>query len=311
MIDRIGFFSLDKINKGLFMNQKIITAIVLTKNEEVHISRCLENLQKIGAVVKIVDSFSTDRTIEIAQSYPDVDIYQNSWINYSEQFNWGIENCSINTPWVIRIDADEYMDDEFSEYILNEIKDLASDVTGIYVKRGNFFLGKPINFGEDDIYQLKIWRNGSAVCENKWMDEHMITNEGSSVTSKGLMIDNNLHSISRFLDKHNSYATREAIDYFERYAPLNHVTIPASIRVAPTHKVKNLYYRFPLFVRPLIYYLYIMFVKGGVLGGLETILYHTIQKLGYRFVVDLKIYEARRNCRGVELDPAEFLKKTL
>jgi glycosyltransferase involved in cell wall biosynthesis len=268
-------------------------------------------LKKIGAVVKIVDSFSIDRTIEIAKSYPDVDIYQNLWVNYAEQFNWGIENCSIKTPWVMRIDADEYMDDELSEYILNEVKNLSSDVNGIYVKRGNYFLDKPINCGEDDVYHLKVWRNGTAFCENKWMDEHMVIQEGSVVTSKGLLIDHNLHSISRFLEKHNSYATREAIDYFERYEPSIQLTFSASSRVAPTHKVKNLYYRFPLFVRPLIYYLYIIFVKGGILGGLEVILYHTIQKLGYRFVVDLKIYEARRNCRDVGLDPVDYLKKCL
>lgn len=291
--------------------KKLITAIVLTKNEEIHISRCLSHLIKINALVKVVDSFSTDKTIEIAKEYSNVDVYQNSWINYAVQFNWGIENCNIDTPWVMRIDADEYMDEEFCNYILKEIENLPDDVTGIFVKRGNYFLNKSIEYGESDIYHLKIWRRGKASCENKWMDEHMITKEGRSVIARGRLIDHNLHSVSKFLEKHNSYATREAIDYFERYAPSGRDKENQSSGVSPTHNVKNLYYKFPIFIRPLIYYFYIMIFKRGIFGGLEGFIYHTIQKLGYRFVVDLKIYEAKYRFRTEGASPVEYLKKSL
>ena len=90
---------------------KQISAIVLTYNEEIHIRRCLENAFRIAEEVFVIDSFSTDRTVEIAKEMGAV-VLQNKWVNYAVQFNWALDNAPIKTEWVIRFDADEYLEDE-------------------------------------------------------------------------------------------------------------------------------------------------------------------------------------------------------
>src|SRR5690554_5478128 len=94
-----------------------ITAIILTKNEEKNISDCILSIIDRVKRIVIVDSYSEDRTIEIAKAY-DVDIYQNKYNYYAQQFNWGINNATVNTEWILRIDADE----RFTNEVWNEIE---------------------------------------------------------------------------------------------------------------------------------------------------------------------------------------------
>ena len=98
-----------------------LTAIVLTYNESMHLNRCLSSLQKVCSEIVVVDSFSTDATQEIAERY-GARFYENKWVNYAAQFNWGIENPAITTDWVIRVDADEYLSDELIDSIKNKIE---------------------------------------------------------------------------------------------------------------------------------------------------------------------------------------------
>lgn len=285
----------------------MITAIVLTKNESMHIDRCIKNLKKINAIIKIVDSGSNDETLELAKKFKDVDVYSNKWTNYATQFNWAINNCDIKTEWVFRVDADEYMDDKLIDFINKKISLIDKNVNGIYVKRGIYFLNKLVKYGNGNIFHLKIWRNGYAYCEKKWMDEHMILKSGDTIKTHGQLIDHNLKSITEFMVKHNSYATREAIDFFEKYSGNK----DTSKNNAPTHRQKSIYYRAPIFFRCVAYYFYILFFKRGIFDGVEGVAYHTIQKLFYRFLVDLKIHEARLHKKTTDENEIDFLIKNI
>ena len=87
-----------------------LTVIILTYNEELHIRRCLENVAPIAKDIFIIDSYSTDRTLEIAREFENVQVLQNKWTNnYAKQFNWGLANANISTKWILRLDADEYL----------------------------------------------------------------------------------------------------------------------------------------------------------------------------------------------------------
>ena len=83
-----------------------ITAIVLTKNEEKNLPDCLSSLRGFAARVVVVDSGSTDRTVEIAREY-GADVYVHTFCGYAHQFNWGLDNAGVDTEWVLRIDAGE------------------------------------------------------------------------------------------------------------------------------------------------------------------------------------------------------------
>ena len=114
------------------MEELDISVVVLTYNEEIHIRRCIENVYPFVKEIFIIDSFSTDKTLQIAGEYEKVSILQNKWENnYARQFNWGLEHAPIQTKWVIRLDADEYLTDGLIQELKNKIPCLPDDISAI------------------------------------------------------------------------------------------------------------------------------------------------------------------------------------
>ena len=176
-----------------------LTAIILTYNEQLHLQRCLDSLKGVVQDVFIIDSYSTDATQKIAERN-GVHFYQNPWVNYAMQFNWGIENCPIKTDWVIRVDADEYLSEELAQNIKNKLGAMNGNVHGIRVKRLMYFFDKPLKKGGMyPIWHTKIWRNGSALCEQRWMDERMKLRQGETVSLEGDLVDHNLNNLTFYL----------------------------------------------------------------------------------------------------------------
>ena len=109
-----------------------LTVVILTKDEELHIRRCIENVLPIAKAIYVVDSFSTDRTLDIAAEYPTVNILQNKWINnYAHQFNWALDQLPADTGWVLRLDADEYLLPELVEEIRQKLPTLGEETSGV------------------------------------------------------------------------------------------------------------------------------------------------------------------------------------
>src|SRR6202040_4094274 len=88
-----------------------------------------------------------------------------------------------------------------------------ASVTGVVLNRKTIFQGKFLRHGgRYPLFLLRIWRRGKAQIEDRWMDEHMLLTEGSSVTFRGGFADHNLNDLTFFTEKHNQYASREALD---------------------------------------------------------------------------------------------------
>jgi glycosyltransferase involved in cell wall biosynthesis len=135
-----------------------ISVLILTFNEELHIERCIKSLQPFTRDIFIVDSYSTDRTVEIAKSL-GAKVYQNKWVNYAVQYQWGLDNCPIETEWVMRMDSDEYVLPELAEEINAKLSNLDDEVSGIYIKRRVNFMDIWIKHGGYyPIWLLRIWR---------------------------------------------------------------------------------------------------------------------------------------------------------
>ncbi|WP_286727584.1 MULTISPECIES: glycosyltransferase family 2 protein [Sphingobacterium] len=280
------------------MNYSNISAVILTYNEQLHLHRCLESLTKINARIFIVDSFSSDGTKEIAECF-GANFYQNPWVNYATQFNWALENCPIDTEWVLRIDADEYLSDELIDSLNKELINIPKSINGIKIKRLMYFMNKPLyRAGMYPIWHLKIWRKDKAICEQRWMDERMVLIEGDTVTLDGDLIDNNLNNITWWTAKHNGYATREAIDVLDQiYGFTSNVSAKSNFFGSPDERrrwLKHRYLNLPLFVRPFLFFIIRYFFQLGFLEGKRGFIWNILQCLWYRFLVDAKIDEAFR-----------------
>ncbi|WP_018343024.1 glycosyltransferase family 2 protein [Cytophaga aurantiaca] len=275
-----------------------ITVIILTFNEEKHIARCISNLNKIASKIFIIDSYSTDKTVEIARSL-GAEVYENPWVNYASQFNWALENCPIETTWTMRMDCDEYLLDELIDEVNHKLPGLPADVGGIILKRRVIFMNKWIRRGGFYPHNLlRIWRSGTAKLEDRWMDEHVVLEEGKTIFFDKDMVDHNLNDLTWWINKHNSYASREVIDLLHI---ANHTTSSQNVEstlVGEQYSRKRwikekIYSKIPLFVRPFIYFVYRYIFLLGFLDGTPGLIWHFLQGFWYRFLVDAKMYEQR------------------
>ena len=274
-----------------------ITVIILTYNESLHIERCIKSLLPITNKINVIDSFSTDSTVKIA-SRLGAKVYSNSWINYAKQFQWALENTNINSKWVMRMDADEYLTDE----LVIEINKIDSDelitknIKGFYIKRQVHFMGKWIKHGGFyPIKLMRIWEKSHGKIESKWMDEHIILDSGNTMILENDLIDKNLNNLSWWINKHNTYSTREAIDILNKsYNLFQSIGISSKISKNSQDKnirwyKENVYLKFPKYVRAFLYFLFRYFFKLGFLDGKQGIIWHFLQSFWYRFLVDAKV----------------------
>ena len=286
-----------KKEKSLSKTKPSLTAIVLTFNEEIHLQRCLDSLVGICERIVVVDSFSNDDTKKIATKCEIVDFFENPWINHSFQMNWAIANTNINSDWVIRIDADEYVTEKLSHNINKHLPNLSSDINGILINRLMYFFGKPLKkAGMYPIKHLKLWRKGTAICELKWMDERMKLFSGDVTFFEGDIVDHNLNKLSWWTNKHNNYATREAIDILNQFYNFTGSQIIKGNLLGSSEErrrwFKERYLKLPLFIRPILFWFIRYFIQGGFLEGKRGFIWNFLQCGWYRFLVDAKIYEA-------------------
>jgi glycosyltransferase involved in cell wall biosynthesis len=262
-----------------------------------------------------MDSYSTDRTIEIAQSL-GAKVFANPWVNYATQFNWALDNLPIRGDWVMRLDADEYVTEALAQEIKTRLPDMAPTVSGVYVTRRICFMGKSIRYGGCyPIRHIRIWRRGRGRCEQRWMDEHIcLSDVGDNAFFPGDVVDDNRNNITWWTTKHNGYATREMIDLLNiRYGLAKHDGIDSSdIKQQASRKrwiKEQVYSRLPLGLRALVYFLYRYVVRGGFLDGYRGMIFHVLQGFWYRFLVDVKVYEFESKMRTEGLDAKTLLRK--
>lgn len=282
---------------------KPISVIILTYNEEKNIEACLKSLDGWAEDIFVVDSYSNDHTLEISRIFTDK-IFQHPFENQAKQLNWALENLPINTEWVMRIDADEKVMPALRDELVDKLHTLENDITGLYVKRRVYFMGRWIKHGGYyPTWLLRIWRKNKAYCEERWMDEHMKVVEGKVSFLESDIIDENRKDLHWWIGKHNSYATREAIDIFNlKYGFLDYDTIPSKLLGTQEQRKRwikeKIYANMPLFVRPFLYFVYRYIIKLGFLDGREGLIWHVLQGFWYRFLVDAKIYEIEKRARS-------------
>jgi glycosyltransferase involved in cell wall biosynthesis len=274
-----------------------LTVIILTYNEERHIVRCVESVKDIAAKVIVVDSFSTDSTVNLAE-LAGAEVVQHAFVNQAKQFKWALDNSNIDTDWVMRLDADELIEEDLRKKIGQDLTRLPSDVVGVNLDRKHVFMGKWIRHGgRYPVRLLRIWRRGHARIEDRWMDEHIFVTGGRTVLFSGGFSDVNLNNLTFFISKHNAYATREAVErlaqkfsLFERDSSTEVGT--ASRQAASKRWIKeHLFNRLPFWIGPAAYFFYRYTIQLGFLDGRAGLVYHFLQGFWYRFLVGAKVLE--------------------
>jgi len=293
-----NFYSQDKNSNHSLLD---ITAIILTFNEEIHIDRCLKNVCQFCKSVIIIDSFSSDNTVTIAKEN-GAKVFQNPWTNYANQFSWALENCSIDSEWILRIDADEYFTNDLIIELKNKLNSFPQEITGLILRRRVIFLGKWLKYGGSyPIKLLRIWRNKKAKIEQRWMDEHIELTEGKSIILEHDFIDENNNGITKWIEKHNSYSNRELADLIIKKFEIGSIeSINESLLTTQAERKKwlkqKIFNKTPIFFRSILYFVYRYFFLCGFLDGKPGFVWHILQGFWYRILIDVKFYEMMKIC---------------
>ena len=272
-----------------------VAVIILTKNEKLHIERCLERLSPLSPrQVFVVDCFSTDGTQQIVENIQNdkigqthfiISVVEHEWPGlYAKQFNWALDNLPIEAKWILRMDADEYLTSETIERLKVALADGSlDDENGLTLELKRKFMGGEIHHGTNGIRLLRVWRYGKGRLEDRAMDEHALV-AGKVIDFDGAFYDDNLNTFEWWQEKHRGYAKREAVDAISLFNNPERLKNPSA-----TDRKKIKYYRWPPYIRAFAYFFLRYVVKRGFLDGRAGWRWHFWQGLWYRWIVDIEI----------------------
>ena len=263
------------------MKPNNIGVLIITKDEEIHLQRCIDSIKDISSNIYIVDSYSKDKTLIIANKNRSR-IFKKKFFYQAETKIWALKNVKFKEKYILLIDADEYLDKKSAIFIkknFNKIK----NYNGIYIQRNLIYKNHIIKFGGTfPQKQLRLWKNGHAQCEDKIMDENIIVEQKLKFMTQIQIYDHSLKNDNFFFKKHAQYAKREAIHQIF-FMENNAKTIRSHLKFY-FYKYFQLY-----FIRVVILFFFKNILLLGILDGLKGIEYSFKRDLIYRLVVDFFI----------------------
>lgn len=281
-----------------------LTVLILTYNEALHIGRAIESVASIADQVVVVDSGSTDETVELARDR-GASVLENPFVTQAQQFNWALTQLPSDTDWVFRLDADEIVSSELAESLKNNLNGLDGSVAGARVNRRIAFLGKQIRWGGVfPVSIVRVFRYNRGRSEDRWMDEHIVV-DGSEVQLSGELLDDNKKPLSWWIEKHNQYASREVVEILDAEYKFLLRDSPKELSGQSALKrwlKSEVYSRLPTGLRASLYFFYRFVVRLGIFDGPEGRAFHVMQGFWYRYLVDVKLLEVRRAMDSDRLD---------
>jgi glycosyltransferase involved in cell wall biosynthesis len=274
-------------------NSLPLTIVIPILNEEVVLPRALISAKRLGVEVFILDSGSTDRSLEIAKEF-GCQVTVGQWGSFSEKLNFGLNHLPIKTEWVMRLDADEYLTDEFIVNIRPLLDSVSLGVEGIIVRRRFVFLNKWIKHGGMyPLEHMRITRKGRATYEARILDEH-VSVPGEVIRMTGDIVDEDQKGLVNWLSKHVRYA--EAQCYMDwNTSSMNEKSwknLEGGLKWRRFLK-EEVYARSPVFIRPFGFWFYRYILLLGFLDGKPGFIWHFLHAFWYRFSIDTLVYEAQ------------------
>ncbi len=269
-----------------------VAVILLTYNEEVNIAQALKSVAGWAQETFVLDSFSTDRTVEIARQF-SCRIEQHHFENYSKQRNHALDHLPIQSEWVLFLDADEWLPEPLKQEI-SAVLATAPIANGFTLNRRLFWMGRWIRRGYYPSHILRLFRRGKGRCEDREVNEHLIV-EGETAQLTQDFMHEDRKGVTEWITKHNRYATLEAQALFHAPVEPDYREIDARFFGTQAQRKRwlrhRVWSRMPLLIRPFFYFGYRYVLKGGFLDGRAAFTFHFLQALWFPLLIDVKYLE--------------------
>jgi glycosyltransferase involved in cell wall biosynthesis len=276
-----------------------LSVIILTFNAEATIGATLASAATVSDDIHVVDSGSTDRTLEIVRAAGAV-VHEHPFENYGAQRNWAISTLPLKYGWQLHLDADERLSDALAAKI-RAVRDAGfpAPVVGYHLPRLVRFMGRELKHGGlYPTWHMRLFKTGQGRCENRKYDQHFLC-DGPTAQLDAPMIDDLRMSLTEWTFRHNRWSDAEA-DEIEHASGADGLVRP-DLTGDPIQKKRALrgwYNRAPLFLRALLLFKYRYILRLGFLDGMPGLIYCVLQTFWFRFLVDAKLYERRLKRTG-------------
>jgi len=270
-----------------------ISVVVLSYNSEATIEATLESAARLSADIHVVDSFSTDTTVDVA-TRAGARLVQHPFDSYGAQRNWAIDTLPLDGDWELHLDADERLSDELVAAIRSVMANGSAEVDGYYLPRLVRFMGREIRHGGMyPIWHMRLFRRGRGRCENRRYDQHFYV-EGSTARLPHPLVDDIRMSVGEFVSRHARWADAEAEEVLR---PSGGLVVAGRLCGNPVERkryLRGVYNRMPVFFRAVALFFYRYVLRLGFLDGREGFVFFVLQTLVYRVLVDARVHERRR-----------------
>jgi glycosyltransferase involved in cell wall biosynthesis len=272
-----------------------LAVVILTRNEEENLPQALASVTGWAAEVWVVDALSTDRTVALARG-AGAAVVTHEFTGYAAQRNWALRTLPLHREWVLFLDADESVSPELRTEIAHTLAASPEEVAGYYVKRRFIFLGRWLRHGGYyPVWLLRLARHRVARWEERGVDEHLLV-DGPTGRLRHDLVHDDRRPLSRWIERHVQYAQLSAADLVRR---AGHGGRPPRWRSSdPAERTRwwyeRVYRRAPLGLRAAAYFAYRYVLRGGFLDGSQGFVYHVLQALWYRVLIDAQVMEALR-----------------
>jgi glycosyltransferase involved in cell wall biosynthesis len=268
-----------------------LSVVVLTFNSALTVGATLASAARVSSDLHVVDSGSTDSTLEIA-GRAGAQIVHHPFDNYAASRNWAIDALPLRGAWELHLDADERLSDALIEEIARLMCAPPDGIDGYFLPRLTRFRGQAIRHGDMyPIWHMRLFRRGRGRCEARRYDQHFYV-AGATARIEEPMIDDVRMSYGEFMARHRRWARAEAEEVIAPAAG----AIAARADGNPVERQRHRragYYRAPLFLRAIGLFLYRYLWRLGFLDGAQGLVYYALQTLWYRWIVDTEILKRR------------------
>jgi glycosyltransferase involved in cell wall biosynthesis len=268
-----------------------LSVLILTLNEDANLPQALASVTGWANAVFVLDSGSTDRTVEIANAQ-GAKVFAHAFENYSSQRKYALRELPIETEWVLFLDADEWLPEDLKQEISAVIATRPEE-NGFLIARKLIWMGKWIRRGYYPTWILRLFRHGKGICGDRIVNEHVVV-EGKTGSLKHPFVHEDRKGISAWIEKHNKYAEMEAALLPESRRE-DRSQLGGSQAERTQWMRANVWYCLPPLLRPFFYFFYRYVLRGGFLDGVAGLTYHFMQALWYQMLIDLKYLELRNS----------------